>query len=114
MSDRTRELETLQVDEAMNRVLAAEQEARQAVEDCREEAAAILSAAEETAAAIERRTERRIRAAHQIADQAVERALAELAGTRPVGSDALAPPADPERIGRAVATLADEIIGGLR
>jgi hypothetical protein len=113
MSDRAREQETLQVDQAMNRVLAAEQEARQAVEATRAQAAAIVAAAEETAAAIGRRAERRIRGAHQIADRAVERALAELAGTRPVGSESSAPAADAGGLARAVSALADEIVGGL-
>jgi hypothetical protein len=112
MSDRARELETLQVDEAMNRVLAAEREARQAVEASRAQAAAIVAAAEETAAAIGRRAERHIRTAHQIADRAVERALAELAATRPIGSEPAPPTGEPQRLGRPVAALADELVGG--
>jgi hypothetical protein len=55
MSDRARELEVLQVDEAMNRVLVAEREASQAVEASRAQAAAILAAAEGAAEAIARR-----------------------------------------------------------
>lgn len=114
MNDHAREQEILRVDEAMNRVLAAEREAREAVETCRGEAAAVLRRAEETAAAIGRRAERRVRAAHQIADAAVERALAALAGTRPAGGETAPAAAQVEAVGRAVAALVEEIVGGAR
>lgn len=75
------------VDQVMNQVLAAEREARDAVERCRAEAVRILDAAEDGARRIAQRTERRIKLAHRIADQSLERALRELrdprSGTEP-------------------------------
>ena len=102
------------MDEAMNRVLAAEHEARLAVEACRQEAVAIVSAAEERAARIARDAERRIKAAHRIADEAVERALSGLAGTHPASAGALPAYMDEAALERAIADLGDEIIGGVR
>ena len=69
------------VDRAMNRVLLAEQEARDAVEQCRAEAARIIAEAEERARGFSQRAERRIKLAHRIADRAVERALQGLSGS---------------------------------
>ena len=100
------------VDRVMNQVLAAEQEAREAIEQCREQAARILSEAQEQARRIGHRTERRIRLTHHIADQAVDRALRELRGPEfsqvpdiPEGEAA-------EVLDRAVDALVDEILGG--
>lgn len=106
--------ETPAVDEAMNRVLAAEQEARQAVDACRHEAAALVAAAEERAVRIARNAERRIKAAHRIADEAVERALAGLAGTHAASAGAMPVAMDEAALDRAIAALGDEIIGGVR
>jgi vacuolar-type H+-ATPase subunit H len=100
------------VDRVMNQVLAAEQEAREAVEQCRAEAAQILAEAEDNAREIERRAERRLRLTDRIADRAVEAALREL---RTSGSGAGAAMPDSEAgavLDRAVDALVDEILGG--
>jgi len=99
------------VDQAINQVLAAERDAREAVERCRAEAEAILAAAEERVGRIGRSTERRVRAAHRTADRAVERALKELLGADVGEDDHAAAVADEARVDRAVETLADEIVG---
>jgi hypothetical protein len=111
------------VDEAMNRVLAAERDARLAVAECRAEAARIVAEAETRARALAGRSEARIKAAHRIADAAIARALAELAEVPSdpgldVGSEG-APrsiPDDstliPEPLAQAVEVLAGEILGG--
>jgi len=110
MSEREQAAASPSVDEAMNRVLRAEQEARAAVEGCRAEAAAIVTAGEERAKRIVQAADRRIRAAHRLADQAVERAVKDLLGVQPeVAASALEGGGD--RLDRAVAALADEIIG---
>lgn len=111
------------VDEAMNRVLAAERDARLAVAECRAEAARIVAQAEARARALSGRGEARIKAAHRIADAAIARALAELAEVPPdpgldLGSKGASrggpgEGADmPEALARAVERLAGEILGG--
>ena len=104
--------ETRAVDLAMNQVLAAEQEAREAVTACGEEARKILAQAEELARGISRRTERRVKAAHRIADQAVERALGDLSDWGSDAGDPGALDAGEERLERALDRLVDEIVGG--
>lgn len=98
------------IDAAFNRVLAAEARAREQVEDCRKQAAAILTAAEEQARRITSRTDRRVRRAHRIADAGVERALSELlapaAAAEPGG---LADEAQ-TRLDLAIAALVEEIL----
>jgi vacuolar-type H+-ATPase subunit H len=71
------------VDQAINQVLVAERDAREAVERCRGEAAAIHAAAQERAREIGQRTERRVKAARRTADRAVERALKGLLSADP-------------------------------
>jgi hypothetical protein len=100
------------VDQAINRVLSAERDAREAVERCRAEAAAIHAAAAVRAGEIGRRTERRVKAAHLAADRAVERALKELLSADGGAVVHEAAAADDPRIDRAVEALADEIVGG--
>ena len=62
-------------DNAFNRVLAAEAQARERVAACRQEAAALICAAEERARSIAQRTDGRVRRAHDIADAAMARTL---------------------------------------
>lgn len=111
MVDQNSPSDTGSVDEAINRVLAAERDARKAVEQCRSEATHIIAAAEERARRISGRAEKRINAAHRIADRAVERALAELRGKVQERQGDRDSARDRERIDQAVATLVDEIIG---
>jgi regulator of protease activity HflC (stomatin/prohibitin superfamily) len=108
------------VDEVMNRVLAAEHDARLAVAECRAEAARIVAEADARARALAGRSEARIKVAHRIADGAIGRALAELAQVplasgpdeepkTAAGGDAASVP---QPLARAIRSLADEIIGG--
>jgi vacuolar-type H+-ATPase subunit H len=96
----------------MNDILAAEQQAREAVEQCRAKAARIVAEAEERARRIANRAEARIRLTHRIADQSVERALRELRST-----ESSRVPATPEGdarevLDKAVEALVDEMLGG--
>mgnify|MGYP001817675987 CR=1 FL=1 len=100
------------VDLAMNQVLAAERDARAAVDACREDARRILDQAESRSRRISRRAERRIQNAHRTADAAVQRAIE---GLRRAGSgrqSSYAAETDEERLAQAVERLADEIVGG--
>ena len=101
--------DTERMDQAFNRVLAAEAQARERVAQCRGEAAAIVSDATARARRIEEATDRRMGLAHQIADQGVERAMVQLQGEARALERAVA--AEPERLERIVQTLADEILG---
>jgi hypothetical protein len=98
------------VDAAFNRVLKAETEAQRALEDCRKQAAQQIAAAEQDARAISRRAERRIAAAHRIADRGVERALESLA--QPAGASREPDRASPARIDALAAALAAELTDG--
>lgn len=109
MSDAQPDLDQAGVDLAINRVLEAEREARDQVEQCRAQAARLLAAAEDRSRRIARRAEQRIHAAHRVADQGVAAALQAMAEHEPIdrtadaGADAL--------VDRAAGILADEIIG---
>jgi len=81
VSERKVDPQVATVDRAINQVLEAEREARDAVALCRAEALKILAAAEEDARRTARRTECRITLVHRIADRAVDRALNELRKT---------------------------------
>ena len=112
MSTSQKPSETGSVDRAINRILAAEQEARDAVENCRVEAARILSEAEERVREIDRRAERRMRAAQRIADASVARSIQRL---RERGSSAVSEtdegrPGSP--VDTAVEALVDEMLDG--
>jgi vacuolar-type H+-ATPase subunit H len=102
------------VDRAMNEVLSAEREARDAVERCRAEAVRILAAAEEGARRIAQRTEDRVKLAGRVADQAVERALRELQGTEDGPAAAVSDAEAREPLDRAVHDLVEEILGAER
>ena len=106
---------TLTADEAMNRVLAAERDARLAVAECRAEAARLIATAESRARALASRSEAHIKTAHRRADAAIARALAELART-PLPDLAEGPEGGAE-VGAGLGSalflegLADEILG---
>jgi regulator of protease activity HflC (stomatin/prohibitin superfamily) len=109
MSDGTKAPE-LSVDAVFNRVLAAEQEARDAVAACRREADEIVAQAERDARRIARRGDHRIRKGHAIADRSIARALADLHGPAAARADLapdLAP--DPELVAELTARLAREL-----
>lgn len=111
MARRSAADDTDRLDQAFNRILAAEAEARAAVADCHTEAARLLGEAEADARRIAERTDQRLKLVHGIADRAVSQALAEL----PQLTDG--PPADSldaaslERLQATVEQLVDEIIG---
>jgi cell division septum initiation protein DivIVA len=98
------------VDAAFNRVLAAEAKAREAVEECRQAATAVLAAAEEHARRIASRADRRVRLAHRIADAQVARALSDLLTPTPTEPAAGLDAETLARLDRAIAALADEIL----
>ena len=100
------------VDEAINRVLAAERVARDAVEQCRRQATLRLDEAQILAKRVAARNERRVRAVQRIADRSVSRALEALVGDRG------ARPGEPEpnaaqmvRLEAAIGVLLDEMVG---
>ena len=110
MQDRHSSTPAAGVDAAFNRVLAAEAQARAAIERCRQQAAGRVAAAEREARAIARRAERRIQAAHRIADRGIARALTDLAAA---GDDANAGPTpDAAVVDALAAALAAELTGG--
>ena len=100
------------VDLVMNEVLAAEGEARQAVEKCRAQAAQIVAEAEERARRIRRRTECRIKQIHRIADLSVDRTLRELHRSKPERGPQSARTDAPDALAGAVDALIEEILGG--
>jgi hypothetical protein len=108
---------TLTADEAMNRVLAAERDARLAVAECRAEAARLIATAESQARALASLSEAHIKTAHRRADAAIARALAELAQTplpdQAAGEDAghETGTADAAPLAEILDVLVDEILG---
>ena len=99
------------LDAAFNRVLAAEAAARGRVEDCRREAAGIVSIATLRARAISEVTDRRMVLAGRIADRGVADAMAQLNGEARARALERAVAADPGRLDRVVEALVDEILG---
>ncbi len=111
MGRQTHSDESDRVDQAFNRVLASEAAAREVVEGCRQEATAILAAAEERARRLAKETDRRVRLAHRIADAQVERALSVLLRSVPADTAEDLSAQSLSSLERAIATLADEILG---
>ena len=104
-------------DEAMNRVLAAERDARLAVAECHAEAARLIAAAEARARALASLSETHIKTAHRLADAAIARALAELAHT-PLPDQSSGPDRAPDQhpalsapLAQALEALVGEILG---
>jgi hypothetical protein len=110
MGKQTHNGESDRVDAAFNRVLAAEAKAREEVEACRRQAAAILAGSQARADQITSRAEHRILRAHRIADAGVQRALAALltAGLEPAPEDPTAE--DLARLDRVLEALVEEIL----
>ncbi len=103
---------TEDVEQAINRVLTAEQEARGAVDECRRQAQAMLEAARTRSRQILDRSDRYISRVRALADATVERRLAELKAESASFSDA--PLVDEDRIARVrqlVPLLALELLG---
>jgi hypothetical protein len=112
MTKRAKVSETDRIDAAFNRVLSLEAEARERVEECRREAAAIIAAAEERAKSVSERADLRLRRAHAIADASVARALHELLAKAPEtnGVDGLR---SVPGLDESIDTLVDEILGSV-
>jgi vacuolar-type H+-ATPase subunit H len=96
------------VDHAINRVLAAEAGAREAIAACEREATDLISEAEARCRAIAHRAERRMQRAQRIAERGIERALAELRSPLPA-AEFRAPLADDRRVVHVATSLADEL-----
>jgi pheromone shutdown protein TraB len=111
MSRDTAVLNVPGIDEAMNRVLREEQQARVAVETCRERARMLLEHAQNRAKLIEYRTDARILRIQWLADRALQRALQGLAAN--AGRSALGPvaAAGNDRLARAIEVMLDEMVG---
>ena len=102
-----------QTDDAINRVLAREQEACEAVERCREKARAVLNAARGKARRIVERADERIAHIRARTDLSVERFLAPLRAEAQAYDGA--PPvseADTARLDRLAHRVAEQLTGG--
>ena len=100
------------VDEAMNRVLREEAQARVAVEACRERAKALLEEAQGKAKRIEHRADARLLRIHWLADRALQRALQRLAESGPRPGAASLPAGEGDRLVRVIERMLDEMVGG--
>jgi vacuolar-type H+-ATPase subunit H len=106
----------LRVDEAITRVLRREQDANDAVAECRRQAQAAVDEARARARRILDRAEDRAEALQRHCDAAVAVAIAELHSGEAAESGATAPErandaAAPERVDMLVRRLAAEILG---
>jgi len=111
MSRDTAVLNTPGIDEAMNRVLREEQQARVVVETCRERAKMLLEHAQNRAKLVEYRTDARLLRVQWLADRALQRALERLAG--PTARPGAGPPgaARADRLSRVIELMLDEMVG---
>jgi len=100
------------VDRVINQVLATEADARKAIEDCREEAARIVSEAGELVRRLGHRTERRIRLIHRIADDAVGHTIRELQDSESDRVPKFPAGEATDLLDRALDALIDELIDG--
>ena len=98
------------IDEAMNRVLREEQQARVAVETCRERAKMLLEHAQNRAKLVEYRTDARLIRIQWLADRALQRALQGLGGPARAGLGRSTVTGD-ERLARAIEVMLDEMVG---
>lgn len=99
------------IDEAMNRVLREEQQARVAVETCRERAKMLLEHAQSRAKLVEYRTDARILRIQWLADRALQRTLQRLgASASPAGLHRTSLAGD-ERLARVIEAVLDEMVG---
>ena len=101
------------VDDAIARVLEAEQTARVAVGLCSEQAAALRQTARTRAHAIAERAAERAAAVHRWTDASIRTRIDELNGERAALQQPVGPtPDEPERLARALDRLAEELAGG--
>lgn len=99
------------VDEAMNRVLREEQQARVAVETCRERAKMLLEHAQNRAKLVEYRTDARLLRIQWLADRALQRALQGLGASASRAGLGPASVAGDERLARVIEVVLDEMVG---
>jgi len=99
------------IDEAMNRVLREEEQARHAVEACRARAKALLEDAQNRAKRIEQRADARIVRVQWLADRALQRALQRLTEATPAAATVSPSAMDGDWLPRAIARLLDELVG---
>jgi hypothetical protein len=99
------------IDEAMNRVLREEQQARVAVETCRERAKMILEHAQNRAKLVQYRTDARVLRVQWLADRALQRALQGLGAPAPRSGIGAAAAGRNEPLARAIEDMLDEMVG---
>jgi hypothetical protein len=99
------------IDEAMNRVLREEQQARVAVETCRERAKMLLEHAQNRAKLVEYRTDARLLRIQWLADRALQRALQGLGASAARPGLGRAAVAGDERLARVIEVMLDEMVG---
>jgi hypothetical protein len=99
------------VDEAMNRVLREEQQARVAVETCRERAKMLLEHAQNRAKLVEYRTDARLIRIQWLADRALQRALDRLTAPAPRGGAGALGYGQADRLARIIEVVLDEMVG---
>jgi hypothetical protein len=99
------------VDEAMNRVLREEQQARVAVETCRERAKMLLEHAQNRAKLVEYRTDARLIRIQWLADRALQRALDRLGAPAPRAGAGVAGAGQGDRLARIIEGMLDEMVG---
>jgi pheromone shutdown protein TraB len=98
------------IDEAMNRVLREEQQARVAVETCRERAKMLLEHAQNRAKLVQYRTDARLLRIQWLADRALQRALQGLGAAARAGLGRSTVTGD-ERLARVIEVMLDEMVG---
>jgi hypothetical protein len=104
-------LNTPGIDEAMNRVLREEQQARTAVETCRERANMLLEHAQNRAKLVEYRTDARLLRVQWLADRALQRALQSLTASASRSRLGPASAAGNDRLARVIEVMLDEVVG---
>jgi pheromone shutdown protein TraB len=100
------------IDDAMNRVLREEQQARVAVETCRERAKLFLEHAQNRAKLIEYRTDARLLRVQWLADRSLQSALQRLSAAGPRSGAPSPRVRDADRLARIIDRMLDEMVGG--
>ncbi len=99
------------IDEAMNRVLREEQQARVVVETCRERAKMLLEHAQNRAKLVEYRTDARLFRVQWLADRALQRALQGLGASGARAGLGRGTVTGDERLARVIEVMLDEMVG---
>lgn len=99
------------IDEAMNRVLREEQQARVVVDTCRERAKMLLEHHQNRAKLIEYRTDARLLRVQWLADRALQRALERLTASAPRAGAGVSGIGQGDRLARVIESMLDEMVG---